>query len=133
MNDCKITTAVVPRAWEVVRRLSKLPARGRRAILTQQLLPILAYGCELYSDPSEQQRRLAYEMYRWTVGAYPGSRTDKIQAFVRLNDIGAIMRNKRIRWAASVYARHLPELRAIAEPIFREVLEEDTELNTLDR
>jgi len=115
-------------AWEVVRRLSKLPARGKTAILTQQLLPILTYRCELYPDPSEQQRRLAIDMYRWTVGAYPGSRTDKVQALVGLNDVGVIMRNKRIRWAASVYARHLPELRAIAEPILREVLEEDVEL-----
>jgi len=115
-------------AWEVVKRLSKLPARGKRTILTQQLLPILTYGCELYPDPSEQQRRLAYELYRWTVGAYPGSRADKVQALVGLQGIEVIMRNKRIRWAASVYARHLPELRAIAEPILREVLEEDTEL-----
>jgi len=34
---------------------------------------------------------------------------------------------KWIRWAASVYARHLPELRAIAEPILREWVE-DAEL-----
>ena len=115
-------------AWEVVRRLSRLPARGKRSVLTQQLLPILTYGCELYPEPSEQQRRLAYEMYRWTVGAYPGSRMDKVQELVGLNDIGVIMRNKRIRWAASVYARHMPELRKIAEPILREDLEEDTEL-----
>jgi len=30
----------------------------------------------------------------------------------------------RIRWAASVYARHLPELRTIAEPILQEVVDE---------
>jgi len=115
-------------AWDVVRRLSKLPARGKRAILTQQLLPILTYGCELYPIPSEQQRRLAYEMYRWVVGAYPGSRRDKVQALVGLDEIGGIMRNKRIRWAASVSARYLPDLRGVAEPILREVLEEDVEL-----
>ena len=51
-----------------------------------------------------------------------------MQALVGLSDIGVIMENKRIRWAASVYARHLPELRAIAEPILKGVLEEDTEL-----
>lgn len=113
---------------DMVRRLSKLPAKGKRAILTQQLLPILTYGCELYPDPSEQQRRLAYEMCRWTVGAYPGSRKDKVQALVGLGDIEEILRNKRTRWAASVYARHMPELREIAEPILREILEEDTEL-----
>ena len=115
-------------AWDMVKRLSKLPARGKRQILTQQLLPILTYGCELYPDPSEQQERLAYEMYRWVVGGYPGSRKDKIHALVGLEGIGTIMRNKKIRWAASVYARNLPELRKIAEPILEEVLGDDTEL-----
>ena len=46
-----------------------------------------------------------------------------MQALVGLHDVAVIMQNKRIRWAASVYARHLPELRVIAEPILREVLE----------
>jgi len=45
-----------------------------------------------------------------------------------LDDIVIIMRNKRIRWAASVYARHIPELRQIAEPILRDVLGEDVKL-----
>jgi len=119
-------------AWEVVRRLSKLPAKGKRTILTQQLLPILTYGCELYPTASEQQRRLANEMYRWTIRAYPGSRADKVQALVGLHDIGVIMNNKRTRWAASVYARHEPELRAIAEPILREILGE-TELRWMEK
>jgi len=118
-------------AWEAVRRLSNLPAKGKRAILTQQLLPILTYGCELYPDPSEQQSRLAYEMCRWTVGAYPGSRRGKVYALVGLSGIDTIMRNKRIRWAASVYARHIPELKVVAEPILREILEEDTEMRWL--
>jgi len=43
----------------------------------------LTYGCELYPEPSEQQRRLANTMYRWAVGAYPGSRADKVQALSR--------------------------------------------------
>jgi len=118
-------------AWEVVRRLSKLPARGKRAILTQQLLPILTYGSELYPNPSEQQRRLANEMYRWTVGAYPGSRSDKVHALVGLNDVGVIMMNKRVR-AASVYARYLPELREVAEPILREVIGDEVELRWME-
>ena len=83
-------------AWEVIKRLSKLPTKGKRTILTQQLLPMLTYGCELYPEPSEQQSRLTYEMYRWTVGAYPGSRKDKVQALVGLDGIEVIMRNKRI-------------------------------------
>ena len=119
-------------AWEVVKRLGKLPTRGKRAILTQQLLPMLTYGCELYLVPSEQQSRLAYEMYRWTVGAYPGSRKDKVQALVGLEGIEEIMRNKRIRWAGSVYARHMPELRAIAEPILKEAIGEEAEMRWME-
>jgi len=56
------------------------------------------------------------------------SRADKVQALVGLHDIEVIMKNKRIRWAASVYARHIPELHDIAEPILRRALGEDTEL-----
>jgi len=119
--------------WEVVKRLSKLPAKGKRAILTQQLLPILTYGSALYPEPSEQQRRLANDMYRWVVGAYPGSRTDKVQALVGLKDIGAIMMSMMIRWAASVYARHMPELREIAEPILREAIGEEGELRWMGK
>ena len=29
--------------WEIVKRLSRLPPRGKRKIAIQQLLPILAY------------------------------------------------------------------------------------------
>ena len=120
-------------AWEIVKRLNKLPARGKRAILTQQLLPILTYGSELYHEPSEQQRRLAYDMYRWTIGAYPGSRKDKVHALVGLEGIDQIMRNKRIRWAASVYGRHMPELRCIAEPILRDALGEEVTLRWMGK
>ena len=71
-------------------------------------------------------------MYRWTVGAYPGSRADKVHALVGLNDVGVIMQNKRIRWAASVYARHLTELREIAEPILRGVLGDEVKLRWME-
>jgi len=37
------------------------------------------------------------------------------------------MRNKRYRWAASVYGRNLPELREVAEAILQEIGDEDTE------
>ena len=73
--------------WEIVRRLGRLPARGERKIVAQQPLPTLTYGCELYPTPSEQQRKLASEMYRWVVGAYKGSRADKVQELCGLNDV----------------------------------------------
>jgi len=69
----------------------------RMPIVVQQLLPILTYGCELYPTPSEQQRRLANEMYRWAIGAYRGSRAEKVQELAEVNDIGVVMVNKRVR------------------------------------
>jgi len=62
-----------------------------------------------------------------SVGAHKGSRADKVQELCGLNEVGVVMRNKRYRWAASVYGRHLPELWEIAEPILQEIGDEDTE------
>jgi len=124
----KYRTQKARAAWSMVRRLSKLAAPGKRRIITQQILPILTYGCELYHEPSEQQQRLAAECQRWVVGAYPGSSKEKVEALTGIGELGKIMKCKRIRWAASVYGRHLPELREIAEPILREEVEEDAEL-----
>jgi len=70
-------------------------------------------------------------MYRWAIRAYPGSRADKVYALVGLYKIGVIMHNKRVRWVASVYARYMPELREIAEPILREITGE-TELRWME-
>lgn len=108
--------------------MSRLPALGKRVRVTQQLLPIITYGCELYPEPSEQQCRLAAEIHRWVVGAYRGSSTRKVEALTRISDLRSLMRNRRIRWATSVYGRHLPELTAKAAQILGEVLEEDAEL-----
>jgi len=67
-------------------------------------------------------------MNRWIVGAYRGSRADKVREIYGVSELGYLMASKRIRCAASVYGRHLPELREIAEPILQKVVEEDTEL-----
>jgi len=66
----KYRTQKAKMAWEMVRRLGRLTAAGKRKIVIQQILSILTYGCELYPEPSEQQRRLAAEVQRWAVGAY---------------------------------------------------------------
>jgi len=71
-------------------------------------------------------------MYWWMVGAYPESRADKVHALVGLNDVGVIMQNQRVRWAASVYARHLPELWEIAKPILRGVLGDEVKLRWIE-
>jgi len=115
-------------AWELVKRLGRLSAVGKRKIVTGQILPILTYGCELYPESSEQQRRLAAECQRWVVGAYRGSEAGKVEALTGISELDRLMVCKRIRWAASVYSRHLPELREVAEPIIREWVEEDAEL-----
>jgi len=114
--------------WEVVRRLGRLTALGKREIVIQQILPILTYGCELYPDPSEQQRRLFAVVQRWVVGAHRGSNRNKVEELTGIAELGRLMLCKRIRWEASVYGRYLPELREVAEPIVREWIEEDAEL-----
>jgi len=81
-------------------------------------------GCELYPEPSEQQGPLAAEIQHWVIGAYRGSDGRKVGELTGIAEIGRFMLNKRIRWAASVYGRDLPELRAIAESILREWIEE---------
>jgi len=124
----KYRTQRAKAAWDMVRRLGKLAAISKRRIITQQILPILTYGCELYVEPSEQQRRLAAECQRWVVGAYRGSNGRKVAELTGIGELGNVMLCKRIRWAASVYARNIPALREIAEPIIREWVEEDAEL-----
>jgi len=116
----------------MVRRLSKLSPDSKRRVVTQQILPILTYGCELHYEPSEQQKRLAAQCQRWVVGAYTGSRGTKVEELTGISDLARMMMCKRIRWAASVYGRNMPELREIAEPILREWLEEDTVLRWLE-
>jgi len=124
----KYRTQRAKAAWDMVRRLSKLAAIGKRRIITQQILPILTYGCELYAEPSEQQQRLAAECQRWVVGAYAGSNGRKVAELTGIGELGQVMIRKRIRWAASVYGRNIPALREIAEPIIRDYTEEDAEL-----
>jgi len=99
--------------------------------VVQQTLPVLTYDCELYPEPSEQQRRLAAEIQRWVVGAYRGSNVTKVEGLAGISDLHIMMQNKQIRWAASVYGRHLPELREKAEQILQTILEEDAELRPL--
>jgi len=53
-------------------------------------------------------------------GAFHGSRVDKLQELCGVSgvsDVEYLMAAKRIRWAASVYGRHFPELAEVAEPI----------------
>ena len=62
------------------------------------------------------------------MGAYRGSSAIKVDELTGISDLQRLMQNRRILWAASVYRRHLPELKEEAEQILRGVLGEDAEL-----
>ena len=92
---------------------------NKRTIVCGQLIPILCYGCEAFDEPNEEMRRLARTWCRWVVGAWQGSSTSKVEALCGIDSLDEWFRKKRIRWAASVYGRHLPALRPIAEKILQ--------------
>ena len=99
---------------------------GKRKIAVHQILLILTYSCE-------QQHRLAAELQRWVVGAYRGINAMKVEELTGIADLQRLMQNKRIRWAATIYGRHMLELRGKAEQILREFLEEDMVLTWRSR
>ncbi|KAF8427074.1 hypothetical protein EV426DRAFT_686742 [Tirmania nivea] len=67
--------------------------------------------------------------HRWICGEWKGSARVKIEDITGIPDLRTWMWTKRIRWAASVYRRALPELREIAEGILKEVVEPDAVLH----
>ncbi|KAF8416439.1 hypothetical protein EV426DRAFT_721797 [Tirmania nivea] len=122
-------TAKGKAAWELVRRLTKLPPKGKKQIVCGQLLPILTYGAELHTEPSEVMERLSAEWGRWICGGWRGSARTKIEDITGIPDLKTWMWTKRIRWAALVYGRALPALRETAEGILEGVLEPDAVLH----
>ena len=115
-------------AWQHIRRLTRLPPRAKRQVVAGQLLPLLLYGAELHQHPTESMRRLVREWQRWIVGAWRGSNAQKVSEICGIPDIDVMVQNKRIRWAASVYGRALPQLRTIAEPILRGAIDPEIQL-----
>jgi len=55
-----------------------------------------------------------------------------VEELTGISDLQTVMRHKRIRSAASVYGRHLPELRNKAEEILRTVVEENAKLRWME-
>ena len=115
--------------------------RGRRSFVREvyiegyrhpppSALPILTYGSELHQKPSEEAQRLGRKLARWVAMGYQGSNENKIEDITGIGKLEALTHKKRVRWAASVYARNEPELRPRAERILREELggEEDVVL-----
>jgi len=103
------------------------PVLSQEAASRGQVIPILVYGAELHQQPTESMRRLVREWQRWIVGAWRGSRADRVEALSGVGDLDTIT-YKRVRWAASVYGRTLPILREEAERILREVLDPEVQL-----
>ena len=106
-------------AWECVRRLTRLPPKAKRTIVCGQLIPILCYGCEAFTEPNEEMRRLSRTWSRWIVGAWAGSNSGRVETLSGVDDLDEIFRKRKIRWAASVYGRYLPALRHIADEILQ--------------
>ncbi|KAF8416304.1 hypothetical protein EV426DRAFT_700104 [Tirmania nivea] len=127
--DLAHRTAKAKAAWELVQRLTKLPPKGKKQIVCGQELPILTYGAELHTEPSEEMERLSAEWGRWVCGGWRGSVRTKIKDITGIQDLKTWMWTKRIRWAASVYGRALPALRETAEGILAEVVEPDAVLH----
>ena len=106
-------------AWSQVCRLTRLPPAAKATIVRGQLIPILCYGCEAFDQPTEEMIRLVRKWTRWVVGAWAGSNADRVAALSRIEDQTEFFRKQKIRWAASMYGRHLPDLRAIVEKVIR--------------
>ena len=96
--------------WECVRRLTRLPPMAKRTIVCGQLIPILCYDCEAFTEPNEEMRRLVRTWSRWVIGAWAGSNALKVESISGIDDLDEWFRKRKIRWAASVYGRHLPAL-----------------------
>ena len=54
------------------------------------------------------------------VGAWQGSNAQKIESLSGIDNLDEWFRERRIRWAESVYGRHVTELRPIAEKILQQ-------------
>jgi len=118
----KFRTSRATAAFDAIRRLTRLPPQAKRKVAIGQILPMLTYGSELHCQPSEEGSRFAARVGRWVVMGYGGSSRGKISDLSGIDALKEITRRKRIRCAASVYARNEEELRPRAERILREEL-----------
>jgi len=124
----KFRTGRAEAAFNVIRRLTRLPPEEKRKVVIGKLLPILTYGSELHQHPTEEASRLVRRVARWVAMGYQGSNEDKIEDETGIGKLEVLTHRKRVRWAASVYARDEPELRPIAERILREELEREEDV-----
>ena len=124
----KYRTQKTRAVWGMIRSLTRLLPREKAKVVVGQLLPMLLYGAELHDTPWEEGARLVGEMSRWAVGGYRGSSRERIEALTGIVQLERQMVVKKVRWAGSVYGRHIPVLRRRAEGILREYLDEEVDL-----
>ena len=117
----KFRTGRAEAAFNVVRRLSRLPPQEKRKVVIGKLLSILTYGSELHTIQSGEGTRLATRMPRWVVMGYQGSSRRKLEQLTGIGQLEELTHRKGVRGVASVYARHEPQLL----PRAKRILEED--------
>jgi len=124
----KFRTGRAEAAFNMIRRLTRLPPEEKRKVVVGHLIPILTYGSELHQEPLEEARRTARKFARWVVMGYKGSNENKIENLTGIGRLEYLTHIKMVRWAASVYARNEPELRPRAERILKEELGEEEDV-----
>ena len=126
----KFRTGRAEAAFNMIRRLTRLPLGEKRKVVVGQLIPIVTYGSKLHQKPREEAKRLLRRFARWVAMGDKGSSEKKVEDITGIGKLEALTHAKRVRWVASVYARNEPELRPRAERILREELggEEDVTL-----
>ena len=107
--------------WNMVKRLTRLPPKEKAQLVVSQIILILTYGAELHDIPWEGGRLLG-EITRWVPGAWRGgSSRERVAELAGIEELETQVLVKKLRWAASVYARDLPILRKRAEKIQRKL------------
>ena len=113
----KFRQAKANAAFQLIRRLTRLPPREKKKIVVSQLMPILTYGAELHSEPSEKGELIAAEWNRFVTGEWRGSSRERIADIAGILEQQGAREGWGVRWAASVYERGLKELAATAHHI----------------
>ena len=83
-------------AFQLVKRLSRLPLREKKKIVLSQILPILTYGCELHHKPTSRDSADAAEYPRWVVGVWRGRRRDRVAGIGGISELEELMQRKRV-------------------------------------
>ena len=84
-------------AFQLVRRLSRLPAKEKKKIVVSQLMAILTYGAELHSKPSKKGELQAAEWNRIITGGWRGSSRERLADITGIVELREGMKRNRVR------------------------------------